>query len=132
MAVSPEYMEFLEEQLAPMGNVRSRSFFGGAGVYVDGVMIGMVMADKLYFKVDAECRERFEEAGLEPFTYQKKSGTVGVLAFFEAPESALDDQDEMLDWAREGYAAGLRAAKIKDEKAARSEARKKAKMAKNT
>ncbi len=35
--------------------------FGGHGLYVDGMIVGIVVDDVLYLKTDAETRPRFVE-----------------------------------------------------------------------
>jgi hypothetical protein len=52
MVASDGYAEFLREQLAPLGRVTMRRMFGKTGVFCDGVMLGMVTENTLYFRVD--------------------------------------------------------------------------------
>ena len=70
MAVSAEYKAFVREQLEALGPVRIRAMFGGAGVYLDDFMFGLIAAETLYFKVDDQNRSPFEEEGQAPFMYQ--------------------------------------------------------------
>jgi DNA transformation protein len=49
MVASETYAEFLREQLAPLGRVTLRRMFGKSGVFCDGVMLGMVTENTLYF-----------------------------------------------------------------------------------
>ncbi len=62
MVASETYAEFLREQLAPLGRVTLRRMFGKTGVFCDGVMLGMVTENTLYFRVDDQNRETFREA----------------------------------------------------------------------
>lgn len=110
MAVSNAYLDFIIEQLDPLGEITSKHMFGGAGLYLNGLMFALVANDQLYLKVDESSRPRFVSEGLQPFTFATKKGTRGAMSYFEPPESALDDQDELVEWAREGYAAAVRAA----------------------
>jgi DNA transformation protein len=51
MAVNPEYKAYVLDQLAPLGPVTARAMFGGAGIYLDGVMFALITrADVLYFR----------------------------------------------------------------------------------
>ena len=52
MVASDTFAEFLQEQLAPLGRVTVRRMFGKSGVFCDGVMLGMVTENTLYFRVD--------------------------------------------------------------------------------
>ena len=108
MAVSPEYKAFLLEMLEPIGDVSVRSMFGGGGVFCHGVMFGLIADEKLFLKVDEDLQPEFEAEGLGPFVYEASGGKRGVMSYFEAPDSAYDDQDEMLLWARKALDAAFR------------------------
>lgn len=112
MPASPEYLEHLAELLEPLGAVRTKRMFGGAGVFLDGTMFGLIFEDVLYLKADGENRGDFEDRGLRPFTYTKKSRKEPVqLSYFEAPEELLDDTDGLCDWAGKAWQAARRAAR---------------------
>ena len=73
MVASETYAEFLREQLAPLGRVTLRRMFGKSGVFCDGVMLGMVTENTLYFRVDDQNRETFREAeAFPPLNYAKQ------------------------------------------------------------
>jgi len=108
MPASPEFLEHLTDMLAPMGPVVARRMFGGAGLFREGLMFALVADDTLYFKADDGNRAAFGDAGMGPFTYEKK-GKPAALSYFEAPPDAMDDAEEMLIWARGAWEAALRA-----------------------
>ncbi|MGV7217385.1 TfoX/Sxy family protein [Bradyrhizobium sp. UFLA05-112] len=110
-------IEFLREQLAPLGRITVRRMFGKTGVFCDGVMLGMVRDDTLYFRVDDGNRNALKEAeAFPPLNYEKKGGTID-LAFWRAPERLFDDPDELVTWARSALEAARRVA-LKREHAA--------------
>ena len=45
MTVSAGFVDMLKEQLVEFGSVSVRRMFGGAGVYNDGVMFGLIADD---------------------------------------------------------------------------------------
>ena len=93
--------DLLQEHLAPLGPVSVRRMFGGAGVFFDGVMFGLIIDEALYFKVAAGANQRdFEAEGLTPFSYRRGNGQTTVMSYWRAPERLFDDADEMLAWAR--------------------------------
>lgn len=108
MAVSREFLDFLTEMMEPLGAVSTRRMFGGAGIYIDGNFIAIVVDDRLYLKTDGETRALFKAEGLEPFRYKKRTGDVGVMSYFAAPEAVYDDPEEMQCWARLALEAALR------------------------
>jgi DNA transformation protein len=110
MVASDSFAEFLREQLAPLGQVTMRRMFGKTGVFCDGLMLGMVRDNTLYFRVDDDNRAAFKEAqSFPPLNYEKKGGTID-LSFWRAPERLFDEPDELVVWARAALAAARRVA----------------------
>ena len=95
--------------MAPSGTFGEWRMFGGAGVYCDGLMFGLVSDDTLYFRVDDGNRGAFEADGSAPFAYDAKGRTI-VLPYWRVPERLFDEPDEMLVWARAALAAARRVA----------------------
>ena len=117
MAAS-EFVSYVVESLQPLGPVSARRMFGGHGIYLDGVMFALIASDQLYLKVDDGNRAAYETAGLEPFTYSGKGAPVRM-SYHEAPGEGFDDPELLCAWAREAYAAALRARAAKPSRAAR-------------
>src|SRR5215468_4471727 len=110
MVASDSFAEFLREQLAPLGRITMRRMFGKTGVFCDGLMLGMVRDNTLYFRVDDENRATFKEAeSFPPLNYEKKGGTID-LAFWRAPERLFDEPEEFVTWARAALSAAQRVA----------------------
>jgi len=110
MVASDSFAEFVCEQLAPLGRVSMRRMFGKTGVFCDGLMLGMVRDDTLYFRVDEHNRAAFEEAAsFPPLNYAKKGDTI-ELSFWRAPERLFDEPDELVTWARAALGAARRVA----------------------
>jgi DNA transformation protein len=119
MVASDSFAEFLREQLAPLGRVTLRRMFGKTGVFCDGVMIGMVADNALYFRVDDHNRAVFKEAqSVPPLNYEKKGRTID-LSFWRAPERLFDEPDELVGWARAALAAARRVATKRERRAPR-------------
>jgi DNA transformation protein len=109
MVASDTFAEFLREQLAPVGRVTMRRMFGKTGVFCDGVMLGMVTENTLYFRVDDHNRAIFKEAECFPLNYEKKGSTID-LSFWRVPERLFDEPDELVIWAQAALAAARRVA----------------------
>lgn len=82
--------------------------FGKTGVFCDGVMLGMVTANTLYFRVDDDNRTAFEEARSSPPLAYAKKGKLIDLSFWRVPDRLFDDPDEFLEWARAALGAARR------------------------
>ncbi|MBM3599496.1 MAG: TfoX/Sxy family protein [Alphaproteobacteria bacterium] len=110
MVASPDFAEFLREQLAPLGPLTMRRMFGKTGVFCDGVMLGIVAENTLYVRVDDQNRATFKEAEADPpLNYEKRGSTID-LAFWRVPERLMDEPDELVAWARAALGAAYRAA----------------------
>ena len=90
------------------GVVAVRRMFGGAGIYADGTMFGLVADGVIYLKADERNAPAFERENLPPFTYATKDGKRGVMSYRRMPERLYDDPDELATWARDALAAAQR------------------------
>ena len=57
MSSSPEYVEFVAEQLAGAGNITYRKMFGEYGIYCDGIFFGCVCDNQFFVKITDPGRE---------------------------------------------------------------------------
>lgn len=114
IVATEELSEFLREQFEPLGPIMLRRMFGKTGVLCEGVMLGMVTNNTLYFRVDDRNRKVFKEAErFPPLNYAKKGSFID-LAFWRVPERLYDDPDEFIIWARAALAAAHRVSAKRD------------------
>ena len=113
MAVSEALAEHVAELLAGVGAVRTKRVFGGAGVYLDDVMFGLIADEALWLKADDETQPAWREAGSEPFSFAYKDGRREITSYWRLPAAAADDPEEAARWARLGVDAALRAKRRK-------------------
>lgn len=123
MALNPEFSEHLHDLFGRLGPIRTRRMFGGAGVYLGEAMFALVVDDTLYMKADAELARAYAAAGSEPFTYATRDGPRTLAGFMRLPDSALDDPEEALIWARRSLVPAEAAAVAKRAAKARKTAR---------
>jgi DNA transformation protein len=112
MAISQEQREFSEyivDLCQSIGPVYSKRMFGGFGIFLDGLMFGLINNNVFYLKVDGESRKEFEELGMLPFSYERQ-GKIMSLGYLQAPEEALEHNEIMNLWANKAFGAALRAA----------------------
>ena len=69
----------------PLGRIRSRSMFGGFGIFADDTMFALVVNDKLHIRADNALTEQFKQQGLEPYVYHKRGFPV-VTKYFALSE----------------------------------------------
>jgi DNA transformation protein and related proteins len=104
-----EYVAHLVDLLQFIGPVEAKSMFGGFGIFLEGLMFGLVADNELYLKVDDETRADYEELGLQAFCYWK-NGKEFKMSYFQAPEEAMEDGEMLAQWASKAYGAAMRAA----------------------
>lgn len=101
--------EFLRDLFSPVGAISIKRMFGGQGIYIDGMIIAAVQAGRLMVKGDAHCTAQYEAAGMERWAYEnRKTGKATFMPYWQVPESALDDPEEMANWAQTALGAAIR------------------------
>lgn len=110
MSVPGEIVELVVDLLRPLGEITTRRMFGGVSFFVDGAAFALMTGDTgtLYVKTDDETKTAHEVEGLGPF--RPFTDRPEVMRYHAVPDSALDDQDEMLRWARPAVGVAIRAA----------------------
>ena len=83
--------DHISELFAAFGRVDVRTMFGGAGIYADGVMFGLVVDEFIYLKTDERSAARFEREGCGPFTYDTKRGESSLKSYWRMPDRLYDD-----------------------------------------
>ena len=101
--------EAIGELFNEFGPVSVRRMFGGAGVFVDGLMIGLVSGGVIFLKADSETIPAFEREGQGPFTYPTKNGAHTLTSYWRMPDRLYDDAEELARWARAAHGVALRA-----------------------
>ena len=103
MAVDESYKDYIVDQLGQLGFVAVKKMFGGAGIYYDGLIFGLLADDVLYFKVDDSNKSDYERAGMKPF--QPFDDKPMVMPYYEVPVDILEDREELAEWARKSLIA---------------------------
>jgi len=99
-ANSASFNTFILEQLQAIPALRSKPFFGGMGVTTHGLQFAMLMGNTLYLVVDNITRPTYEALGSVCFSYQTAKKTVNVKKYFSVPAHIIEEQDELMIWAR--------------------------------
>jgi DNA transformation protein len=93
------------ELFSVFGPVAVRRMFGGAGIYVDGTMFGLVAGGVIYLKAGDDNVAMFEREQLAPFTFSKRTGERVVTSYRRMPDRLYDDPEELAEWARAALTA---------------------------
>ena len=107
MPLSPGFSDYVVELLAGMGRVEARRMFGGAGLFLDGLMFGVLLDDVVYFRVDEALKADLAAQGSEPWVYTR-NGEAREMGYWRMPETAADDPDEAVEIGRRSFAATVK------------------------
>ena len=103
-----EFVSYVTEMMQTIGPVSPKKMFGGYGIFLEGLMFGLIADNVLYLKADKEIENEFKAKGLDAFKYYKK-GKEYNMSYYQAPEETLEDSEEMKSWANKAYSAAIRA-----------------------
>jgi DNA transformation protein and related proteins len=103
MAVSDDFLNYVVDQLRGWGAVAVRRMFGGAGLYRESKMFGLVADDVAYLKVDDSNRADFVKAGSSPFNPYPEKGLTAVMSYYEIPSEVLENPAELSKWTQRAF-----------------------------
>ena len=107
MSVTPSDKAFATELFAPLGTITTRPMMGGACLYADAMLFGIIDSEgQIYLRAKGALADRLATEGCRQFSYSSaKSGKIGSMAYWTLPEDALDDTGLACDWARQSLNA---------------------------
>ena len=113
MAYDRAFGEWGRDHLHGLGPIEIKRMFGGAGVKSGGSMFAILDDGVLWLKADEALARDLEAEGARRFTYPTKDGGQMSMAYWSLPETALDDPDEAVAWARKSVAVAAAKAAAK-------------------
>ena len=115
MAVSKNFKEYVVDQLGKLGYVTIKKMFGGAGIYYEGLIFGLLADDILYFKEDDYNKSDYIMAGMKPF--KPFDNKPMVMPYYEVPVDILENREQLAEWAKKAlFASGNNHPKPKKQK----------------
>ena len=106
--------ERLHEIFQPYGPVSVRRLFGGFGIYDADLIIAVFLRGELMFKGDDETAPLFAAVGSAQWSYTREGRAKATfMPFWPLPESAYDDEDELVKWAKLALGAAQRRERAK-------------------
>jgi DNA transformation protein len=103
LRVTPEFRDFVLDQLKRVPDLRSRTMFGGIGLYSGERFFGILAADELFLKTDDVNRAPYLAAGSEPF--KPVLNRPVSMSYWRVPLEVLEDPHELVAWARDAIRA---------------------------
>ncbi len=109
MAVSESTTTFIKDQLSDFADVEMKKMFGGIGIFLEGIMFGMITAkEEFMMRVGEENQRDYEAKGSKPFHHEKKGKG---MPYWEVPIDVLEDRSELKAWATKSYEIAVAAKK---------------------
>jgi len=124
MAVQPQFLAYVLEQLADLGELHSRRMFGGVGLYHRDLFFGLIDDDTVYFKTDESNAAEYQARHMPRFMPPADRPT-GPLGYHQVPAGILEDAEELVAWARRSVSVAL-AAQVKKARRSAPRTRRKA------
>ena len=124
MAVQPQFLAYMLEQLEGLPDLRSRRMFGGVGLYSGELFFGLIDDDTVFFKTDGSNNADYIARKMPrfmPFPERPEA----VMAYYQVPADVIEDNEELKDWARKSVAVALVSRAAKARPAGRANVRRK-------
>jgi DNA transformation protein len=131
MAVQPQYLAYIHEQLERLGALSSRRMFGAVGLYSGELFFGLIDDDTLFFKTDGSNNAEYLARNMPrfmPFPERPEA----VMAYHQVPADIIEDGELLVSWARKSVAVALASQLAKSRPKGRKPARAKTAKKKKT
>lgn len=128
MAVQPQYLEYVLEQLAALGALRWRRMFGGIGLYREDLFFGLIDDDTLFFKTNESNAAAYQSRNMPRFM-PPTDRPVSPFGYHQVPADVIEDAEVLAEWARKSVAVALTSRSAKPRKTPRKVKSKAAKPA---
>jgi DNA transformation protein and related proteins len=112
MRVKSELANYVEEQLAFLGRISTKSIFGGIGIFVDERLLGIVMDDKLYLHTDASNLRAYQDRGMPQFKPYPNAFDL-TTDHHEVPQDIVNDVGQLKAWGERALNAAIESARAK-------------------
>jgi DNA transformation protein len=124
MAVRPQFLAYVLEQLSALSGLHTNRMFGAVGLYSDAVFFGLVDDDTLFFKTGESNIARYRERNMPRFMpFPDRART--AFGYHQVPADIIEDAEELVTWARQSVAVAA-AAKSRPHKKKKAVAKKRA------
>jgi len=98
------FVDYVIDQLAPVGVVLTSKMFGGVLLKIDNKQLGIIIDGTLYFKVkEPELHRKFTQMESDPYEYDRKDreSPVRIRTWWSVPDEVLEDKRQLVGLAYE-------------------------------
>ncbi len=98
----------IEDVLGHIDGISRKALFSGHGVYLDGVIIGIIIDGTFYLKANKEMMLKYKKEGGETFQYQRegkdnKSGKNVIMPYVSVPIEIFEDMEAIKERVYESF-----------------------------
>jgi DNA transformation protein len=86
-----------------LGMIKSRSMFGGFGLFADETMFALVVNNQLHIRADQQTSSNFETQGLKPYVYKKRGFPV-VTKYYAISNDLWESHERLIEVAKQSLA----------------------------
>jgi DNA transformation protein len=122
VAVRSQYLAYVLEQLAGLGDVRTRRMFGAVGLYSGDSFFGVVDDDTLFFKTGESNYPDYRARAMPRFMPTSKRPQ-GPRGYHQVPADVIEDDEALVAWARKSVRVALASRALKAKPKARAKAK---------
>lgn len=91
IAAKRAFLDILMPRLETLGDITSKSMFGGFGIFYAGSMFALITSDaELYFKADETNLHLYKDAGSDQHF---------KMPYYRVPDSVLKSDEQLHEWA---------------------------------
>jgi len=87
--------EMIQDKLKDLAGLRFKKRFFGISIYCQSVFFGMLIKDKLYFRVNSETLTDYEAYQMKAYQFKLAAQDL----FYEVPGKIFKDSNRLLEWA---------------------------------
>jgi DNA transformation protein and related proteins len=106
MAVQPQYLAYVLEQLEGVGGITWRRMFGGVGLYSLDLFFGLIDDDTLFFKTDESNAAEYQARHMPRFM-PPADRPLGPMGYHQVPADIIEDAETLVSWGRKSVAVAL-------------------------
>ncbi len=81
-----------------LGTIKSRSMFGGFGIFCDDTMFALVVNDRLHLRAGKQNEKEFKQLNMVPYTYKKRGFPV-ITKYFEIPANWWEEEEILIGFS---------------------------------
>jgi len=101
----------VEDVLGHIDGITSKGMFGGWGIYLEGIIVGLIIDGELYLKADKELVAKYKKIGLYTFTYTGSKNKVYEMNYVSVPEETMEDREAIKERIYESFEISKRVKK---------------------